>query len=157
MAGVSPKATAVTIEIAAANASTRPSTAKTPGSAPDRASTSRARNAAAHRLSTSPAAAPRAVSTRLSARHCRTSRPVVAPSEMRIATSRVRPAARASSRFATFAHVTSSTTATIAASANSASANRARSPEKPRANGSATSRCAIIGVLDAAFSIRLAS
>jgi hypothetical protein len=56
-----------------------------------------------------PTAAPATASSTLSVSSCRTSRPRLAPIAARIDTSRVRPADRASSRFATFTHAISST------------------------------------------------
>ncbi len=58
----------------------------------------------------------RAARSRLSIRNCRTRRPRLAPIASRTATSRLRPAARASSRPARFAQAISSTTPTTAIS-----------------------------------------
>ena len=57
----------------------------------------------------SPAAPPNSVSNRLSVSICATSRPRLAPSAALSASSRRRPAAATSSRFATFTLATSST------------------------------------------------
>ena len=61
------------------------------------------------------------VSTRPSVSSCRNSRPRVAPSAVRTAYSRARESARATSRFARFAHAISSTNPTAACSTTSAS------------------------------------
>ena len=63
----------------------------------------------AQRPSNPPAIPPAAANSMLSASNCRTRRPRAAPSAARNAISLVRPAARASIRFATFTHAMSST------------------------------------------------
>ena len=75
---------------------------------------------APRRSTTRPTAPPAAASTRLSVSICRTSRPRSAPSAMRILISRVRPAARTSSRLPTLAQAISSTQPTAASRISSA-------------------------------------
>ena len=141
-AGARPNTMAAATEIAAANPTTRTSGANTSGQLSGRAEHLVRQQAAA------PPADPqrrqrhrRAASTRLSVRHWRTRRARVAPSDRRMLRSRACAAPRASSRFAMFAQVTSSTSTTIPVSAKSASENRARRPENPCANGSSASVC----------------
>ena len=82
-----------------------------PGRPANRAG-SRARSAdRLHAASRIPAAPPAAAMTRLSVSICCTSRPLDAPTAVRIETSFCRAAARASSSVATFAHAISSTNA----------------------------------------------
>ena len=69
----------------------------------------------------SPATPPQSASKRLSVRNCRIKRKRLAPSAARIAISRPREAVRASSRFATFTHATSSTMPTAPSSTSSES------------------------------------
>ena len=76
-----------------------------------------------HSASNNPNTPPIAPSTALSVRNCRASLQRPAPSAMRMAVSRVRPAARASIRFARFAHAISSTSATAASSSNRSAAH----------------------------------
>ena len=67
-----------------------------------------------HALTSRPASAPRIASTKLSARSCRITSLLEAPSARRIAISFCRPRPRATRRFATFAQAMSSTSPTIA-------------------------------------------
>ena len=92
----------------------------------------------------------------LSIRECRIKRNRVAPSEIRMRTSRDRPALRASIRFATLRQVTSSTAATIAVSTSSVSVNRARRLENPRSNGTTASVCRNMSRRDGSSPIRFA-
>ena len=93
------------------------------------------RNATRPRLSTCASAAPssgaRTASSRLSASSCRTSRQRDAPIASRTAISRSRTLARASSRFARFAHAISSTRPVVASSSQSGVSYWRRRPETP--------------------------
>ena len=84
-----------------------------------------------HRATASPRSAPSVDSSKLSVSSCRMTRPRAAPSATRIAISRRRTAARASSRFATFAQAISSTSPTITISATSARRYFSRRSETP--------------------------
>jgi hypothetical protein len=68
-----------------------------------------------------PAVTPTAASTTPSMSNCCRSRPRLAPSDSRTASSRARPEPRTSARFATFAHAINSTPATAPSSTYSAS------------------------------------
>ena len=105
-AGISPNKTPVTTDAPAANRNTGQcsDTSLIRGVSAGSSVTSACNPAAAASSPTSPATAP---STTLSESSCRTSLDPVAPSALRTAISRSRPAARASIRFATFAHAIS--------------------------------------------------
>ena len=102
------------------NASTAPSTAvssrRGTSAGPERDDELHRRRRRAPRRTAPPASE----STRFSVSHCATRRPRPAPSARRIAVSRRRDVARASSRFDTFAHAISSTRPTAPTSTSSA-------------------------------------
>ncbi len=116
-AGASPKITLASSEAASANASADRSTVT---------SSSRGRSAGAsassavtpHRAIRMPPAPASSASTMLSVSICRTSRIRPAPTAARTTSSRPRADARASSRFATFAHAINNTNPTAASSTN---------------------------------------
>ncbi len=104
-----------------------------------------------HMPSSRPATPPAAAMTRLSVASCRTIRPRLAPSAMRVASSRRRPDARASSRLAMLAQAMSSTKVTAPASATSAgricpvtrsARGWTRNPVRALASGCSISSCA---------------
>ena len=130
-AGASPhKNTAVTAS-AVVNASVRPfgATSIGIGAASLDASTSSTR--LPHQARNNPSAPPRLASSALSVRNCLINRPRPAPIASRIATSRWRAVARASSRHETFAHAMSRTTPTTPARIRNGSAKRSRNPGNP--------------------------
>ena len=114
-AGSSPKSTPVTIETAIVKATTRQSSETNVPASPTRGRLAVFTDSSA-RMPTTPSARPSAPPitdrSRLSVRSCRRMRPRDPPIAARTAISRVRPVARASSRFATLAHAISRTSAT---------------------------------------------
>ena len=122
-AGRMPKITPVSAETTRAKTSTVPSRCTT--SARGSATAAFARIARSPKYAMmSPNTPPASASRMLSVRSCRMRRSRSAPRAVRIATSRVRPAARASNRFATFAHAMSSTMPTAVSSSISAGRTR---------------------------------
>ena len=131
MAGTSPKTTHVSTPSAAVNAKIRQSSVsatKTRLLLVVRKST---RKRLSDCASIAPAAAPIAAISRLSATSCRTMRPRDAPIASRTAISRSRAVARASIRFARFAHAISSTRPVVASSSHSGDSYWRRSCEMP--------------------------
>ena len=118
-AGAMPNSSPVTIVSANANSSTVASM-RTSGTGRRFAGITASIASTAHSAASNPAAPPIDDSTRLSTSSCRSSRPRLAPSAVRTAISFCRDAARASSRFATFADAISSTQPTAQSSTTSA-------------------------------------
>ncbi len=116
IAGTSPEANAATKPRPAAKAATIASTRKSIQNALRMAADSDRKNRRPAAATATPRIEAQPASSADSPRCCRSSRVRLAPSAVRIATSRARAAARARSRFATFAQATSSTRDTIATS-----------------------------------------
>jgi hypothetical protein len=131
-AGARPKNSAVAAATAAVNASTRPSSRASIGIGVGPPPARRRSARLPQNATRVPSAPPAAASTRLSMSSCCTRRTRLAPIAIRTLISRPREAARASSRFATFAQITSSTSATATVSVTSAAAYDRRYAEKPR-------------------------
>ncbi len=139
-AGVRPKMTHVTTARPIVKASTRQSRCSATNtwfrSVAMKATSARL----SHCASQTPAAAPSPASSRLSAISCRTMRGRDAPMARRIAISRPRALARASIRFARFAHAMSSTRPAIDRSSQSDVPYCLRRSDRPVAAGNAWSR-----------------
>ncbi len=110
-AGTIPAITPVTTASTTVNASARPLTSIDSHGGSGTGTTDLSRRTS-HNESSMPSVAPPTASTMLSVSSCRVRTQLDAPSALRTATSRARPDARASSRFATFAQAMSSTNPT---------------------------------------------
>ncbi len=139
-AGMRPKMTPVTSEISSVKPRTRQSRPTSAPSSPTRGRPAVLIDSSA-RMPTQPSSSPRtppvSASSTLSVSSWRMIRPREPPTAARIAISRRRPVARASRRFATFAHAMRSTNATAPPSTNNdvrtllTSTSRTGSTEKP--------------------------
>ena len=136
-AGTPPHTIPVRPESSSANARTRRSIAKSSGSGSAPAGGGAAANAwSKAQARATPARPPISDSSTLSVRSCCSSRPRLAPSARRTASSRRRPAARDSSRLAMLAHAISSTVPTTPPSRSAAERSCGRGPR----SGSSTDR-----------------